>query len=69
MCSVCPDAEVTTEPVSEVVEARRTMLGREVDGKDGVREWRISMRVGRETGWTSGTPLRKAKVLTWTELS
>ena len=57
-----------TEPVSEVVDARRTMFGRELDGMDGVREWRISIRVTREMGWTSGTPFRKAKVLTWTEL-
>ena len=57
-----------TDPFSEVLEARRTMLGREPEGNEGVREWRISMRFAREIGWTSGTPLRKAKVLTWTEL-
>jgi len=39
-----------TEPVSDVVEARRARLGLEVDGNEGVRECRISMRVARETG-------------------
>lgn len=44
------DAEVMTDPVSEVVEARRTMLGREPEGNEGVREWRISIRFAREIG-------------------
>lgn len=48
--SVCSEAVVITEPVSEVVEPRRIMLGREPDGKDGVRECRISIRFARETG-------------------
>ena len=62
--SVCSDAVVMTEPVSDVVEERRIMFGRTPDGNDGVRECRISIRFARETGWTSGTPLRNAKVLT-----
>lgn len=62
------EADVMTDPFSEVLEARRTMLGREPEGNEGVREWRISMRFAREMGCTSGTPLRKAKVLTWTDL-
>jgi L-aminopeptidase/D-esterase-like protein len=48
--SVCSDAIVITEPVSEVVDARRTKFGRTPDGKDGVRECRISMRFARDTG-------------------
>jgi hypothetical protein len=62
------DTVVMTEPVSDVVDALRTILGRLPDGMEGVRECRISMRVARDTGWTSGTPLRKANVLTWTDL-
>ena len=58
-----------TDPVSDVTEARRIILGRELEGKDGVRDWRTSIRVERETGWTSGMPLREAKVFTWTDLS
>ena len=38
MRSVCSDAEVMTEPVSEVVDDRRTMLGRGREGKEGVLE-------------------------------
>lgn len=57
-----------TEPVSDVVEALLTMLGREPEGKEGVRECRISIRFAREMGWTSGTPFRNANVLTWTDL-
>ena len=36
--SVCSDAEVMTEPFSEVVDARRAILGRALVGIDGVRE-------------------------------
>ena len=67
-CSVSSEADVTTDPASETVELRRARLGRGAFGKEGVRECRSSMRVARETGCTSGTPLRKAKVLTWTDL-
>ena len=49
-CSVCSDALVMTEPVSDVVEARRIRFGRELDGIEGVRDCRISMRVARDTG-------------------
>jgi hypothetical protein len=62
--SVCSEAEVITDPFSEVFEALLCMLGREPEGNEGVREWRISIRFAREIGCTSGTPLRKAKVLT-----
>lgn len=66
--SVISDVVVMTEPVSEQVDPRRTKEGRWLDGNEGVLEWRISNRLPRETGWTSGTPLRKANVLTWTVL-
>jgi hypothetical protein len=67
--SVCSDAEVMTDPFSDAVEGRRTIFGRVDDGNEGVRECRISIRVAREMGWMSGTPLRNAKVLTCTDLS
>ena len=67
--SVCSDAEVITEPVSDVVDARRTMSGRDAEeGIDGVRECLTSIREARDIGWTSGTPLRNTNVLTWTDL-
>lgn len=62
------DAVVTTEPASEVVDPRRTTLGRVLDGNEGVREWRTSILVAREMGWTSETPFRNANVLTCTDL-
>ncbi len=68
MCSVCSEADVITDPVSEVVEALRVILGLELEGTDGVRERRISILVAFDTGCTSGTPFRKAKVLTCTDL-
>lgn len=68
-CSGISDAVVTTEPASEAVEPRLTAEGRDVaDGKEGVRECLISIRLARDIGCTSGTPLRKTKVLTWTAL-
>ena len=39
------------------------------EGNDGVRDCLISIRLARETGWTSGIPPRKAKVLTCTDLA
>lgn len=67
--SVISDAEVMADPASEQVDPRRTKDGRPLDGKDGVLEWRISIRLPRDTGCTSGTPFRNEKVLTWTVLS
>jgi hypothetical protein len=68
-CSVISEAVVTTDPASDVVDPRRTREGRDTPGIEGVLEWRISMREGRDTGWTSATPLRNANVLTWTALA
>lgn len=62
------EADVIAEPASEVAEPRLTIEGRDVEGTEGVRDWRRSMRLAREMGCTSGMPFRKRKVLTWTEL-
>lgn len=52
------------EPASEVADPLRTMDGRDEDGIEGVRDWRNSIRLARETGCTSGKPFLKRKVLT-----
>jgi hypothetical protein len=62
--SVNSEAVVMAEPASETFDPRRLKFGREPDGMDGVRECRISIRVAREIGWTSGIPLRKPNVFT-----
>lgn len=67
--SVNSEAEVIADPASDTFDPLRARFGRDPDGNDGVREWRISIRVARETGWTSGIPLLKPNVLTWTDLS
>lgn len=59
---------VIAEPASETFDPRRLKFGRDPEGMDGVRECRISIRVAREIGWTSGIPLRNPNVLTWTDL-
>jgi hypothetical protein len=66
--SVCSETVVITDPVSDAVDARRAMLGRGAEGKDGVRECRISRFIARVTGWTSGMPFLNANVLTCTDL-
>ena len=68
ICSGKSEAVVMADPASETFEPRRVRLGRVPDGNEGVRECLISMRVARETGWISGTLLRKANVLTCTDL-
>jgi hypothetical protein len=55
---------VIAEPASEVADPLLTMEGRDEDGIDGVRDWRSSIRLARETGCTSGNPFLKRKVLT-----
>lgn len=62
------DAEVMADPASETLDPLRARFGRDPDGNEGVREWRISILVARETGCTSGIPLLKPKVLTCTDL-
>jgi hypothetical protein len=44
------EAEVMTDPFSEVVDGRRIMLGRLDEGNEGVRECRISIFLAREIG-------------------
>jgi hypothetical protein len=67
-CSGNSEVVVITEPASDVAEPRRAILGLTEDGTEGVRDWRSSIRLARETGCTSGVPFLKRKVLTWTDL-
>ena len=62
--SVNSDAVVIADPVSETFEPLLVKFGLLPEGMDGVRECRISNRVARETGWTSGIPFRNANVFT-----